>query len=179
MNVRVLLLTIGMLLLLVAPAVGQDPLGLKAGDPETRKLMERGSRFYLDRDYKQAAPLYQKALDREKANRTLSETLWRVLVDNLGMSYGIPGDLKHAKEVFEYGLSKDPKYPMFHYLLACTYAEMNDVDKTIEYLKQAFKYKENMIKGESLPDAWTDDSFQRFMKDDKFVNALKEMSRNQ
>jgi tetratricopeptide (TPR) repeat protein len=175
---RLLLLTVGTLLLLVAPTVGQDPLGLKAGDPETRKLMEEGSRFFLESDYKQAAPLYQRALDREKGNRTLSETLWRVLVDNLGMSYGIPGDLKHAKEVFEYGLSKDPKYPMFHYLLACTYAEANDVDKTIEYLKQAFKYKENMIKGESLPDPWKDDSFQRFMKDEKFVNALKEMSRD-
>ena len=178
MNLRVLLLTIGTLILLFAPAVGQDPLGLKAGDPETRKLMEQGSRFFLERDYKRAAPPYQKALDREKANRTLSETLWRVLVDNLGMSYGIPGDLKHAKEIFEYGLSKDPKYPMFHYLMACTYAEMNDVDNTILYLQHAFQYKENMIKGEKFPDPWTDDSFQRFMKDDKFVNALKEMSHN-
>ena len=178
MNLRVLLLTVGTLLLLVAPAVGQDPLGLKAGDPETRNLIEQGSRFYLERDYKRAAPLYQKALDREKTNRTLSETLWRVLVDNLSMSYGIPGDLKHAKEVLEYGLSKDSKYPMFHYLMACTYAEMNDVDKTIAYLKQAFQYKANMIKGEGFPDPWTDDSFQRFLKDDKFVNALKEMSHN-
>ena len=172
------LLIVGMLLLIVAPAIGQDGSDLKKGDPETRKLLEQGSRFFLERDYKRAAPPYQKALDREKANRTLSETLWRVLVDNLGMSYGIPGDLKHAKEIFEYGLSKDPKYPMFHYEMACTYAEMNDVDKTIKYLKQAFEYKDNMIKGETFPDPWTDDSFQRFMKDDKFVNALKEMSRN-
>jgi tetratricopeptide (TPR) repeat protein len=179
MNLRVLLLTIGTLLLLVAPAVGQDPLGLKAGDPETRKLLEQGSRFFLESDYKRAIPPYQKALDREKANRTLSEALWRVLVDNLGMAYGISGDLPKAKATFEYGLSKDPKYPMFHYNMACTYAEMNDVDKTIAYLKQAFEYKENMIKGEPFPDPWTDDSFQRFMKDDKFVNALKEMSRNQ
>jgi hypothetical protein len=62
--------------------------------------------------------------------------------------------------------------------MACTYAEMNDVDKTIQYLKQAYEYKNNMIKGETFPDPWTDDSFQRFMKDDKFVNALKEMSKN-
>lgn len=178
MRKTVPLLLIGTLLLIVAPAIGQDSLDLKKGDPETRKLMEQGSRFYLARDYKRAAPLYQKALDREKVNRTLSDTLWRVLVDNLGMSYGIPGDLKHAKEIFEYGLSKDPKYPMFHYEMACTYAEMNDVDKAIQYLKQAFEYKDNMIKGETFPDPWTDDSFQRFMKDDKFVNALKEMSRN-
>ena len=178
MNLRVLLLTIGMLLLLVSPASGQDSSDLKKGDPETRNLMEQGSRFFLERDFKRAIPPYQKALDREKANRTLSETLWRVLVDNLGMAYGISGDLPKAKETFEYGLSKDPKYPMFHYNMACTFAEMNDVDKTIAYLQQAFQYKQNMIKGERFPDPWTDDSFQRFMNNEKFVSALKELSRN-
>jgi tetratricopeptide (TPR) repeat protein len=140
--------------------------------------MEQGSRFFLEHDFRRAIPPYQKALDREKANRTLSESLWRVLVDNLGMAYGISGDLRKARQTFEYGLSKDPKYPMFHYNMACTYAEMNDVDKTITSLKQAFEYRENMIKGERFPDPWTDDSFQRFMNNDKFVGALKEMSRN-
>ena len=178
MNLRLRLLTIGMLLLIVAPAIAQDTSDLKKGDPETRKLMEQGSRFFLERDYKRAAPPYQRALDREKANRTLSETLWRVLVDNLGMAYGISGDLKKAKATFEYGLSKDPKYPMFHYNMACTYAEMNDPDKAIVYLKQAFDYKETMIKGEKMPDPWTDDSFQRFMNNDKFVAALSELKRN-
>jgi tetratricopeptide (TPR) repeat protein len=138
MNLRILLLTVGMLLLVVTPAIGQDASDLKAGDPETRNLMEQGSRFFLEHDFNRAIPPYQKALDREKANRTLSESLWRVLVDNLGMAYGISGDLRKARQTFEYGLFKDPKYPMFHYNMACTYAEMNDVDKTITYLKQAF-----------------------------------------
>ena len=92
------------------------------------------------------------------------------------MSYGISGDLPKAKATFEYGLSKVPKYPMFHYNLACTYAEMNDVDQTILYLQQAFQYKQNMIKGERFPNPWNDDSFQRFMKNEKFVSALKQMS---
>ncbi len=177
MKLRNVLLTIGALLLLIAPAIGQDDL--KAGDPETRKLLEQGSKAFLAGDFAKSIPPYQKALDREKANRTLGESLWRVMVDNLGMAYGISGDLKKAKETFDYGLSKDPKYPMFHYNMACTYAEMNDVDKAIEYLRQAFQYKENMIKGEEFPDAWKDDSFQRFMKNEKFVNALKEMSGKQ
>ena len=160
----------------VTSANKQDPTDLQKGDPETRKLMEDASRYYLAGDYKRAIPSYQKALDREKQNRTLSDALWKVLVDNLGMSYGISGDLKKAKDTFEYGLSKDPKYPLFHYNMACTFAEMDDVDNTIKYLRQAFQYKDNMIKGEAFPDAWTDDSFQRFMKNEKFVNALKEMS---
>ena len=174
MRLRVPLLTIGTLLVLVVSAFAQDDL--KAGDPETRKLLEQGSKAFLDGDFKKAIPPYQKALDREKANRTLGDTIWRVMVDNLGMAYGISGDLKKAKETFDYGLSKDPKYPMFHYNMACTYAEMNDVDNAIKYLQQAFQYKDNMIKGEKFPDPWTDDSFQRFMKNDKFVNALKAMS---
>jgi tetratricopeptide (TPR) repeat protein len=171
------LTTLGTLLLLSASVIAQDASDLKAGDPETRNLMEQGSRAYLEHDFKRAIPPYQKALDREKANRTLGENLWRVLVDNLGMSYGISGDLPKAKATFEYGISKDPKYPMFHYNMACTFAEMNDVDKAIQYLQQAFQYKQNMIKGERFPDPWTDDSFQRFMKNDKFVSALREMSR--
>ncbi|HYX29952.1 MAG TPA: tetratricopeptide repeat protein [Pyrinomonadaceae bacterium] len=176
MKLQILVLLLGMLLVGVVAAMGQDDL--KAGDPETRKLLEQGSRAFLDGDFKKAIPPYQKALDREKANRTVSESIWRVLVDNLGMAYGISGDLKKAKETFDYGLSKDPKYPMFHYNMACTYAEMNDVDDAIKYLQQAFQYKDNMIQGEKFPDPWTDDSFQRFMKNDKFVSALKEMSRN-
>ena len=167
---------LGILLLLATPILAQDADDLKAGDPETRKLLEEGSRFYLEGDYKRAIPPYRKALDREKANRTLGQSLWRVLVDNLGMSYGISGDLEKAKDTFEYGLSKDPKYPMFHYNMACTYGEMNDPDKAIVYLKQAFEYKDNMIKGEKMPDPWGDSSFQRFMSNEKFVAALREIT---
>jgi len=35
-----------------------------------------------------------------------------------------------------------------------------------------------MIKGERMPDPWTDDSFQRFINNEKFVNALKELNRD-
>ena len=158
-------------------ATAQEQSEQKA-NPETLKYMQQGSVFYLQRDFKKAIPPYQKAVNLEKEKPTLDKTLWRVLVDNLGMAYGISGDLKKAKEIFEYGLSKDPKYPMFHYNMACTYGEMNDPDKAIVYLKQAFEYKENMIKGEQMPDPSTDSSFQRFMNNDKFVKALKELNRD-
>lgn len=158
-------------------AAAQDQSEQKP-NPEMLEYMRQGSAFYLQRDYKRAIPPYQKAVDLEKEKHMLDQTLWRVLVDNLGMAYGISGDLKKAKETFEYGLSKDPKYPMFHYNMACTFAEMNDPDKTIVYLKRAFGYKANMIKGERMPDPWTDDSFQRFMNNEKFVSALKELNRD-
>jgi tetratricopeptide (TPR) repeat protein len=138
--------------------------------------LREGSVFYLKHDFKKAIPPYQKALDLEKKQRALEKKFWFVLVDNLGMAYGISGDLKRAKEVFEYGLTKDDTYPLFYYNMACTYAEMGDEDKAIEYLKSAFKYKENVIEGEQMPDPASDDSFQRFMKDEKFLRALREIA---
>ena len=137
--------------------------------------LQQGSAFYVKNDFKQAIGPYSKALELEKKTPTLNKTFFYVLVDNLGISYGITGDLKKAKETFEYGLSKDSKYPMFYYNLACTYAEMNDLDQTISNLKRAFENKANMITGEKFPDPATDDSFQRYMRNDRFFSTLKEL----
>ena len=136
------------------------------------ELLREGSISYRKNDYKEAAMYYQRALDLEKKKRTLPQDLWRVLVDNLAMSYGIPGDLKKSKEVLEYGISQDPKYPNFYYTLACAYAEMNDLDHTISSLKTAFDYRANTISGETLPDPRKDDSFQRFMNEPRFKKLL-------
>ena len=168
-------LPIAVLTILFGAAISFGQENKRETNPETLRLMQTGSRFYLQHDFKRAIPPYQAALDMEKNERTLEQNLWRVLVDNLGMAYGITGDLKKAKETFEYGLSKDPKYPMFHYNMACTYAEMEDADNAIQYLSSAFENKQNMIRGERFPNPWTDDSFQRFMNNEKFVSALKEI----
>ena len=93
------------------------------------------------------------------------------------MSYGITGDLDKAKEIFEYGISKEPDYPMFYYNMACTYGEKEDMEKAIEYLKLAFDRRENMIAGEKIPNPATDSSFKRFMKNEKFKAALKELKK--
>ena len=141
------------------------------------ELIEEGSYYYQKHDFKAAIGPYQKALDLEKQKRTLDKTLWKVLVDNLGMAYGISGDLDKAKETFEYGISKDPEYPLFYYNMACTYGEMKDMDKAIEYLKLAFERRENMIAGEEMPDPAADSSFERFMKNEKFLAALKDLKK--
>jgi tetratricopeptide (TPR) repeat protein len=134
--------------------------------------MQIGSVYYLQRDYRKAIPAYAQALALEKQSRQLEKKLWYVLVDNLGMAYGITGDLKSAKETFEYGLSKDATYPLFYYNLACTHAEMNDLEKAMAYLKKAFEYKQNVIPGEKMPDPKKDDSFQRFLKNEEFRKLL-------
>ena len=146
------------------------------GGKSVMDLLGEGSNYFLKHDYKKAIPPYQKALDLEKQNRTLDKNLWKVLVDNLGMAYGITGDLKKAKETFEYGIEKEPDYPMFYYNLACTYGEMMDMDKAIAYLRLAFARKKNMIEGEEMPNPATDSSFERFMNDQKFRDALREIN---
>ncbi len=142
---------------------------------ETMQIVAQASAAYVNQDYKKAIQLYSRALDLEKRQPTLDKNIWRVVVDNLGMSYGITGDNKKAKEVFEYGLSKDSTYPMFYYNIACAHAEMNDLDNAIKNLRLAFSYKANMIPGERMPDPAGDDSFARFLNNPRFQKLLEEI----
>jgi len=128
-------------------------------------------------NYAEAARRYQKLFDLEKQRQTLSRSYFRVLMDNMGMSYGISGNLAKAVEIFEYGLTQDPEYPMYYYNLACAYGEMGKMDESLGQLRLAYKYKSNVIPGESLPDPLKDDSFRMFVKDKKFLDALREMQR--
>ena len=141
-------------------------------------LFAKGSGFFLQRDYRDAATYYQQALDLEKKKPMLSNEYWHVLVDNLAMAYGIPGDLTRSKEILEYGLAKDPTYPNFYYTLACVYAEMGDLDHTLSNLKTAFHYRQNLIAGEHMPDPRTDDSFQRFKNNERFQKLIASLPTN-
>jgi len=143
-----------------------------ATDPAA-SFVAQGSKLYLAQKYKQAIGPYQKALDLEKQKSTLSPDLVRMLVDNLGISYGLTGDLKHSREVFEFGIARDPTYPIFHYNLACTYAEMDDLDRALSELGLAYRYKQNTMAGQEFPDPRLDDSFQRYLKNRRFLDFLK------
>lgn len=135
----------------------------------------QASQYYMDGEYKKAIPFYEKALDLEKKDRKLKKELWFVLVDNLAISYGITGDIEKSQKVLEYGIKLEPEYPMFYYNMACGYGETNDEDNAIQNLQLAFKYKKNMIEGETLPDPAKDSSFKRLMKKETFRKAVAEM----
>lgn len=164
-----LLLTIACAFLFTVPAAAQK---------SSMDYLEEGSRAYLNGDFKKAIPPYQKALDLEKKDRKLEKKFWIVLVDNLGMSYGITGDIKNSMAVFEYGIKEEPTYPLFYYNMACGYGETGDEDNAIKYLRLAFKYKANMMEGESFPDPMTDSSFSKFADSEKFKAAIKEMKKS-
>ena len=136
-----------------------------------------GSAAYLRGDYEAAIPPYQKALDLEKKERKLDKKFWIVLVDNLGMSYGITGDITASQGVFDYGIKEEPTYPLFYYNMACGYGELGDEDNAIKFLAPAFKFRKNMLEGEHFPDPMTDDSFRKFVNDDKFKKAILDMKK--
>ncbi|MGH9787469.1 MAG: hypothetical protein ACRD4U_02045 [Candidatus Acidiferrales bacterium] len=140
------------------------------------EYMALGSRFFLQRQYTKAIQPYEKALALEKQERQLEQNFWRVLVDNLGIAYGITGKLAEAKAVFEYGISQEPDYPLFHYNLACAYAEMGDAENAQASLRAAFEHKDNMIPGEKMPDPRQDPSFQPLMQKNpdfrRFLDSL-------
>jgi len=50
-----------------------------------------------------------------------------------------------------------------------------DHQRAVTQLKRAFEFQQNMLSGESIPDPAKDDSFQRFMKNERFLAALTEM----
>jgi hypothetical protein len=163
----------------------RETSSLAASEPqsgtETKTSMEffsEGSRYYLASDFKSAIGPFENALALEKKQRRLSQNSWRVLVDNLGMAYGITGDLRHAEATLNYGIGQDPDYPMFYYNLGCVAAERNEMNKTMDFLGKAFARKANSIPGEGMPDPRQDDSFQRFMSNDQFRKFADSLESN-
>lgn len=127
-----------------------------------------GSAPYLQGQFKQAIRQYERAVALEQANPILSKALWRLLVHNLGGAYRRTGDFARAKTTIEYGLSQEPTNPFFHYDLARTYAGMNERDRAMQSLHDAFLHFRLSHERESMPDPRQDVSFGRFMLDPAF-----------
>ena len=138
-------------------------------------LFREGSRYFIAHQYREAIGPYKQALEIEKITPTLDKNLWRVLLDNLSIAYGITGDVTRARETLNYGVSKDPDYPMFYYNLACVAAEKGGLSETEKYLTLAFERRANIIPGETFPDARTDDSLQKFLLQKEFRQFLNSL----
>ena len=143
--------------------------------PDSSTEFGYGSIFYLRRDWTRASAHYERSLQLEKQKRALNPKQWNVLVDNLGMAYGMSGNMSKAKATFEYGTQENPTYPMFRYNLACTDSELGDLDAALEQLKLAFQYKSYSNPSEGIPDPAKDDSFKRYLSDPRFAKLTKEL----
>ncbi|MFH0878741.1 MAG: tetratricopeptide repeat protein [Lentisphaerota bacterium] len=143
--------------------------------PSAFDYFNYGNRFYTMRQFAAAIPLYEKAIGLEKANSTLDPMYWKVLVDQLGMAYGMSGELEKSKTLYEWAITQDPNYPMFYYNLACTWAEMDNLDEALKILPLAFENKTNMLPGEVLPNPRHDSSFRKYLSDKRFTDALEQL----
>ncbi|MDR1679593.1 MAG: hypothetical protein LBR81_07435 [Prevotellaceae bacterium] len=146
---------------------------LKFEKVDISKAFVTASMAFYEQNYPYAIAGYERILKTEKQKVNIDSKIWRVTVDNLGMAYGITGDLNNAKRIFEYGISLDPEYPLFYYNLACAYAEMGNLENMLKNLEESFKRKTNMIEGEKFPDPRTDSSFKNYLKDKQFEQLLK------
>jgi tetratricopeptide (TPR) repeat protein len=144
--------------------------------PTSFDLMSEASYHYRLGNYGKSIGPYERALALERERRRLDKTLWYVLVDNLGIAYGVTGRVKKAKEHFEWALTQDPDYPLFYYNLACAHGDMNDRENALRYLRLAFERKQNTLLGNRMPDPRFDDSFRRFTKDEGFRRELDELA---
>lgn len=132
--------------------------------------------LYEHRLYKDAAPVFEQAIQKLNDNRDPAvKTMRRVATDHAGMAYGISGDIRKARAIFEAAIKIDPDYPLNYYNLACADAEEGKLSDARTHLKQAFDRKANMIPGEQLPDPTTDDSFLPHKSSKEFWTFLESL----
>ena len=145
------------------------------GEKTVQQNVEDGSAAYASKDYEKALKSYKAAFEQEKQKPTLEKKLAYTLIDNLAMAYANTGDNNNARVVLAYGLSRDFKYPMFHYILARTHGEEGNESEALLHLRRAFKYKANMLPGEKIPDPLTEEAFASFADNPAFQKAVADM----
>ena len=134
-----------------------------------------GQALFRQEKYTESVLSYQKARELERSGSTLTLDQHRILLDQLAMAYGISGDLKKARILLEDAIRQDPEYPLNYYNLACAFAEAGDKDKALANLSLAFQHKENVLKGEQMPDPRTDSSFQKYVRDEDFLKLMAKL----
>ena len=135
-----------------------------------------GHALFRQEKFSEAIGPYEKASELERLGKKLTEAEHRVLVDQLVMSYGIGGQLKKAHQLLDDAVQKDPDYPLNYYNLACAYAEEGDKAKMLAGLRHAFERKQNVLKGEQMPDPRADSSFQKYVRDPDFAKLMKDLA---
>jgi hypothetical protein len=149
---------------------GADPLF-----QGTKSYLFDGTMAYLDKDFSKAAEQLQKALDMEKQKRTLGRDDFRLLVDNLAVSYRFAQNQAKSKETLDYGIKQDSKYPLFHYDMACYYGVEGAMDQALEELRLTYKYKPELSLSDQLADPLQEGCFGKFLKNKDFVEAVQQM----
>jgi tetratricopeptide (TPR) repeat protein len=157
-----------------------DESGLQSpGVENSSSFMAQGDEFKAESNYAAAARAYQRAFDLEKANRTFENDLFLDLISRLAFAYRMNGDLNKAKATLDYGLSQSADYPIFHYDLACTYAQMGKVDETLGELRQAYAHSAKVAPTQVPASPQEDSCFSKIANDPRFAAEVQKLGQQQ
>jgi tetratricopeptide (TPR) repeat protein len=149
-------------------------LTVSSPDDQFPHLYLGHSLFYQGK-YKESVPEYERAREIGVKIGKMTQDEERLLNDQLGMAYGLSGRLDRSKALFEEAIKKDPAYAMYYFNLACAYAEMDQLDAALSNLKEGFARRAHMLGEEKFPNPRKDDSFKKYLGNEKFEAAMKEM----
>ncbi|MDD3117851.1 MAG: tetratricopeptide repeat protein [Victivallales bacterium] len=151
---------------------------LAVGDvPPIYRLCFDGKAAFDRGDYRQALEALRPALEAENRQSELRPGEWRDLVVWTGVAEAMEGRLQEAEHIFAAALRKDPKYPLFHYNLACVHAERGELPAALAALEQALRYRDNISPGQTLPQPLDDPSFRPFRNDPRLLQLLRKYAR--
>ena len=159
-----------------------DESGLKARNQtqeSSSSLMAQGDEAREQSNYAAAARAYERAFALEKANRAFDNDMYLDLISRLGFAYRMNGNLAKAKDTLEYGLSQNANYPIFHYDLACTYAQMGQIDESLGHLRTAYQHSAKVAPTQLPGNPAEDSCFQKIANDPRFVDAVQKLDQNQ
>lgn len=134
-----------------------------------------GDLHFVMKKYSAASTAYGKARDLDDKKRQLDKDQRHDLLDQLGLSFALARKYKEAHAVYTAAVKEDPEFPLFHYNLACVYAETQDIENAITHLKLAWQYRENLPAGVEFPDPRKDSSFSEYLNDPAFKEAVEAM----
>jgi tetratricopeptide (TPR) repeat protein len=124
--------------------------------------------------FSDAVPEYEKARELAGSGQITPGDL-RHLNDQLGVANIVSGNLDKAIEVYQSAISKDPDYLPYYYNLACTFAAKGDLDQALTALREAYARRDKWPQGQTFPSPRKDASFKRYVGDEKFEKAGKEL----
>lgn len=141
----------------------------------TEAHVQLGDVLFLQNRYDAAAETYAKAAALEDKQKRLATEDRRRMLDQLGVSQAMGRHLDQAIATYKKAIEQDPEYPLFHYNLACSYAEKGDLDNALPHLKKSWELRDNMPRGQDFPDPRKDSSFKKFWNNPKFQEAVENM----
>lgn len=156
-----------------------DPNTLKAGLAFAAKYPQNSDICFMlgeycgrTKDYAKAQQFYLKALENHKSQPILfPEALW-LCYDGLGLSYGMQKQYESSMLYLKKGYDMARYFDDSHiassaYNLACMYAETNDVQNSLKFLKESISLEKS-----NKEQARNDSSFEKLKGNPEFQKLV-------